>query len=243
MNRTFIVIVSVLVITVVVLASFALFQVAEVEKKGQGIGCFFTSEKGSDFPRTLVEWDVRPGDIAEVGMMIKLGESPLPANMSTSFGIFVKNSYPYPSPELPEDDLRLFGTASSAQWVSLVVIWGTNDTVTYETDTKSVTLDPQHWYQLKIVIEVERHSFFVDGNQVASIIVQPPKSAPPPTYGKGTAFGVTLGPYSHGCFGDYYVESHPTWTLATMKTAPNLESGRETKRILTSLTEGEVRPN
>lgn len=138
-NRTFIVIVSALVIAVVVLASFALFQAAEVEKKGQGIGCTFTSGKGSDFPRTLVEWDVRSGDTVEVGMMIKLGESPLPSDMSTSFGIFLKNAYAYPSPELPEDDLRLFGTATSAQWVSRVVVWGSNNTLTYENDTEPMT--------------------------------------------------------------------------------------------------------
>jgi len=180
-------------------------QVTKFQKDGTSMGCFFTSSKGSSFPRTLVEWDVLSGDTVEVSMMIKLGESPLPPNMSTSFGIFVKNAYPYPSAELPEDDLRLFGTVRSAQWIARVAILGTDGTETFENDTSPAPLDPQHWYELRIVIEGFHHSFYVNGSQIASITL--PDSLHPSHYGRRTAFGVTMGPLSHGCFGDYHVRS------------------------------------
>lgn len=179
--------------------------------EGRGIGCFATGTKGSDFPRTLIEWDTRPGSIIDAGIMIKLGENPYyPFSYpSFSLGFFIKNAGAYPQAEVPEDFFFLFGNLSSAEWIVRV---SPNASVLGEwppsllKSTPPFTVDPQHWYSLRILIEGDRHTFYVDGREVAVITARI-------EYSRRTAFGVMLAPLSYACFGDYYVKSFPASIL------------------------------
>lgn len=188
--------------------------------QGRGIGCFATGTKGSDFPKTLIEWDVKPRSRIDVGIMLKLGQNPYYPYTYPSFslGVFIKNAAAYPQPELPEDFIFLFGNVSSAQWITRVT---PNASVVPEfppassnllKSTPAFAVDPQYWYSLKILIEGDRHAFFVDGQEIATITAHT-------EYSKRTAFGVTLASLSYACFGDYYVKSFPTSILFDQSSA------------------------
>lgn len=182
------------------------------EKSGEGLGCYSTGFKGSIFPDTYVEWDTVQRGTLEVDSRMKLGESPFPTGSfaAPGFAIFVKAAYWHPQPELPEDSLGFGGSINQTQppqiieplrFVSRVMVYGQGEgQLSYEYFTRAVTANPDHWYDLRIIIKGDKHFFFVDGQQISSIVAHV-------DYGKRTAFGVFMGSYSYGCFGNWYVKS------------------------------------
>ncbi len=187
-------------------------------KSGQGVGCYSTGFKGSIFPHTYVEWDAVHNATMEVVSTIKLGAFPFPTGSfaAPGFAIFMKSAYWYPQPELPEDSLGLGGTINQTQppqiiepfrWNSRVILYGQGgeisyypSTLSYSYITKPVNIDPELWYNLKIVVKGDQHLFFVHEQQIATIVAHV-------DYGRKTAFGVFMDGYSYACFGNWYVNS------------------------------------
>lgn len=177
--------------------------------QGKGIGCFATGTKGSDFPKTLIEWNVRPGDSIDVGIKVKLGENPYFPYIyrGVGFSVFLKNVEAYPQPKVPEDFFALFGlNLTSVTWVVRVT---PNESVTPEwpppngpllKSTQSFAVDPDHWYALRILIQGDTHTFYVDDQAIATITAHT-------EYSRRTSFGVS--PSNYACFGDFYVKSFP----------------------------------
>jgi hypothetical protein len=201
----------VLVLVIVgVVGYYACWSAGNYYFHGTSIGCFATGTKGSDFPRTLIEWDVKHGSSLDVGIMIKLGENPYFPYIyrGVGFSVFLKNAGAYPQPEVPEDFFALFGlNLTSVMWVARVT---PNESVAPEwpppngpllKSTRSFAVDPDHWYTIRILIQGDTHTFYVDGQAIATITAHT-------EYSRRTSFGVS--PSNYACFGDYYVKSFPT---------------------------------
>jgi hypothetical protein len=204
------------------LGYYAYWSTGNYHFQGKGIGCAATGTKGSDFPKTLIEWNVRPGSAIDVGIMLKLGENPYYPysypNQPHYSGFFIKNAGAYPEAEVPEDAFGLSGMGLSgnltfARWD--VRVWP-NDSISLlggwppslVRSTAPFAVLPGHWYSLRILIEGDRHTFYVDGQEIATITAHS-------EYSKRTAFGVMLADLSYACFGDYYVKSFPASILST----------------------------
>lgn len=180
---------------------------------GQGIGCFATGTEGSSFPRTLVEWNVGPGAIIDVGIRVKLGENPYFPYVyrPVGFSVFLKNAGAYPQPEVPEDFFALSGlNLSDVSWEVRVSpnasVYGQWPPYLDEV-MAPFAIDPQHWYSLRILIQGDRHTFYVDGRVISIVIAHS-------EYSRRTAFGVS--PALYACFGNFYVKSYPTYTISIL---------------------------
>jgi len=191
----------------------------ELNKTGEGVGCYGTGFKGSIFPYTYLDWNAVHDSTIEVGSTIKLGDQPKTDYFAPGFAIWMKAAYWYPQPELPEDSLGLSGLFNQTQpsqviepfrWSARVWLYGQGgnasyyaSTLSYSYVTKPVNVDPQRWYNLKIIVKGDQHFFFVDGDQIAALIAHV-------DYGKRTAFGAFMDSYSYACFGDWYAKSAPS---------------------------------
>lgn len=187
-----------------------------LNKTGEGIGCHGTGFKGSIFPYTYLEWDAVHNSTLEVGSTIKLAEPSAMGFFTPGFAIWMKAAYWYPQPELPEDSLGLSGAFNQTQpsqviepfrWRARVLLYGQGgnasyypSTLSYSYVTKPVNVDPQRWYNVKIVVTGDQHLFFVNGDQIAELIAHV-------DYGKRTSFGVFMDSYSYACFDKWYVKS------------------------------------